>query len=310
MRLLSSEMTLLETAITSLRLGDLNQSWSAAQRGIELSCDRRDTKEFWEYRFVYAEVLRIRGHFEGALGYLEALGLPSGQDSDIYASQEMHRGYCSGLLGRHEASKQLLRRAEKRAGDAGLWELRCEVLLRQAMVSYLQGDYASSGRIYRVVLEECKKFDSWYIHSMALIGVGKVLMIQRHFADAVPWFQEALAIVERMRANYAKSGIWEELAVCELGMGNSAKALKLLQDAERINLELGAMPCHQICVANIGNVYFVNGDYLTAISHYERALKIARETKDPVSIQKWSHNIEFAFSKLREQTAKVASAVK
>jgi len=129
-------------------------------------------------------------------------------------------------------------------------------------------------------------------------------MIQRQYSEAVPWLQRALAIVENKRAKYAMARLWADIAVCELGMGNHAKALELLQDAERVNLELGALPNFQVCVANIGNIHYATGNYLKAIAHYQRALKIAQEIKDPVSIQKWSHNIGFAFSKSREQAAK------
>jgi tetratricopeptide (TPR) repeat protein len=104
------------------------------------------------------------------------------------------------------------------------------------------------------------------------------------------------------------AGIWSEMAVSELGLGNQAKALELLKQAEKVNLEKGAMPSYQICVANIGNVYCHQGNYLKAIAHNQRALNIAREIKDPVSIHKWSHNIEIAFSKIKEQSANTPSA--
>jgi tetratricopeptide (TPR) repeat protein len=122
------------------------------------------------------------------------------------------------------------------------------------------------------------------------------------------WLEESFLIVEKQGARYIEAGLWSEIAVCELGLGNSAKALTLFEKAEGVNLELGAIPNYQVCVANIGNVYFQDGDYPKAISHYERALKIAREIKDPVSIEKWTHNIELAFSKLKEQSGKTSES--
>ncbi len=294
-----------EIAIEALRIGELNNAWNAAEEGIRINQDR-SSKEFWEYRFVRAEILRIRGRFEEALGFLEVTGAPPEQHAHLLATWKMHCGYCLGFLGRYIRSRQLLQEAESEINVLGGPDLRFEVLLRQAMISFLEGDYTNSDRIYRVALEECKRTDDWYIHSAVRAGVGKILMIQREFAAAIPWFRDALRIAEQKHAKYAVAGLWSELAVCELGLGDPGKALKLFQDAERVNLELGALPNYQVCVANIGNVYFATGDYPTAITHYQRALKLANEIKDPVSIKKWSHNIEMAFAKLTEQAKQAA----
>jgi tetratricopeptide (TPR) repeat protein len=78
--------------------------------------------------------------------------------------------------------------------------------------------------------------------------------------------------------------------------------MDLLRKVERTNLELGALPNLQICIANIGNVFCATGDYLNAIAHYRRALQIAEKIKDPVSIRKWTHNLHIAFAKSRDQT--------
>jgi tetratricopeptide (TPR) repeat protein len=295
-------MTRTQTAIDALRVGNLDRAWSLTEEGLKAAPDARYA-EFWQYAFVRAEVLRIRGRFEEALEYLDGLGTPIGLKLEILISYDMHRGYCLGLLGRYDSSRCLLAKAQASASDAGLCDLRCHILLREAMIMFLQRDYSNSGRIYQSVLDESRESVDWYVYSAALAGVGKVLMIQRQYSDAVPWLQRALAIMEKKQAKYAIARVWSDIAVCELGMGNPAMALNLLRSAERVNLELGALPNFQVCVANIGNIHCSRGDYLKAIAHYQRALKIARAIKDPVSIQKWSHNIEVAFSKSLEQAA-------
>jgi hypothetical protein len=40
--------------------------------------------------------------------------------------------------------------------------------------------------------------------------------------------------------------------------------------------------------------------FLTAVDYYRRALSLAREIKDPVSIEKWSYNIRLAYARLRQ----------
>jgi hypothetical protein len=45
--------------------------------------------------------------------------------------------------------------------------------------------------------------------------------------------------------------------------------------------------------------YLHRRDYFTAISYYQRALELAREIKDPVSIKKWTFNINLAYARIR-----------
>jgi hypothetical protein len=39
--------------------------------------------------------------------------------------------------------------------------------------------------------------------------------------------------------------------------------------------------------------------YFTAIKYYERALALARQIKDPVSVKKWTRNINLAYARIR-----------
>ena len=52
-------------------------------------------------------------------------------------------------------------------------------------------------------------------------------------------------------------------------------------------------------MANIGNVYLQGRDYFTAISYYEKALALAREIKDPVSVNKWTYSIRLTYARIQ-----------
>lgn len=58
------------------------------------------------------------------------------------------------------------------------------------------------------------------------------------------------------------------------------------------------MPNYQVCLANIGNVYLYRREFLTAISYYQRALELARELGDQLSIGKWLRNLGQAYAQL------------
>lgn len=93
--------------------------------------------------------------------------------------------------------------------------------------------------------------------------------------------------------------VWSELAVCYLGLGDDERALELFRQAERVNFESGVVHNYQVALANIGNVYLHRRDHFAAISYYQRAIALAREIKDPVSIKKWTRNINLAYARIR-----------
>ena len=175
------------------------------------------------------------------------------------------------------------------------------------MIFYLQEDYTASDRVFRQILDASQQTEGWYFRANALWGIGKNLMIQKHFREAIAWLNDALALFEQAGARLSIAVTWSELAVCHLGLGDDRRSLQLLQDALQVQSELGVPQNHLVALANIGNVYLHRGDDLTAIDYYRRALSLAREIKDPVSVQKWSHNIRLAYTRLREAVDRMGS---
>jgi len=174
-----------------------------------------------------------------------------------------------------------------------------DVDLSWAFIFFRQKDYVSSDRLFRAALDLAEKVGGWYLRGHALWGIGKNLMIQEHYEEAMPWLNESLGIFENAGARLSMAMVWGELAVCYLGMGQDEKALELFRRAERVNQEARVVHNYQVVLANIGNVYLHRRDHFTAISYYQRALALAREIKDPVSIKKWTRNINLAYARIR-----------
>lgn len=124
-------------------------------------------------------------------------------------------------------------------------------------------------------------------------------MIQTHYKEALPWLEQALEIFEEAGAQLAIAVVWEEMAVCQLGLGNDQLSLDLLRRAETVQLKAGTVANYQVVLANIGNVFLHRNDFTTAISYYQRALTIARKIEDPVSIRKWTYNTTLAYMRMR-----------
>jgi len=278
-----------------LRLDELDGASRIVEDELGRVEDQGNNPEIWRLRFVRAEIMRLRGHAEEALKYLEAresLYPPDASDAESLVGLLMHSGYCCGRLGRYQRSDLLLAEAEEKAGRFRLLELLCEVYQRQAMIFFRQQDYSSSDRISRTILKLAEEVGGWYFRGNALWGIGKNLMIQEHYRDAMPWLQESLEVFEGVNARLSVATVWSELAVCHLGLGDDEKALG--------DIEAGAIHNYQVALANIGNVYLHRRDYLTAISYYRQAVTFAREIGDPLSTKKWTYNINLAYARIRQ----------
>ena len=125
-------------------------------------------------------------------------------------------------------------------------------------------------------------------------------MIQTFNEEGIPWLEQSLAIFQGANAELSIALVWGELAVCQLGLGNDQLSLASLRKAETAQLKAGTVANYQLVLANIGNVYLYRRDYATAISYYQRALAIAREIKDPVSIRKWTYRYQSGYMRMRE----------
>jgi tetratricopeptide (TPR) repeat protein len=231
--------------------------------------------------------------------YLESLHAPDASDFESSAALKMYRGTYAGYLDRYQASRHLLEEAEAIAREAGLIELVGDIHLSRAFIFFRQKDYASSDNDFRRALKLADEVGGWYLRGYGLWGVGKNLMIQEHHREAMPWLEEALGIFEAAEARLAVATVWNELALCYLGMGDDETAMELLRKAESVDHECGVIHNYQVVLADIGNVYLHRRDYLTAISYYQRALALAREIKDQVSIKKWTRNINLAYARIR-----------
>jgi tetratricopeptide (TPR) repeat protein len=213
----------------------------------------------------------------------------------------MHRGICCGYLGRHENSHRLLSEAETAAQNARLWRLIGDIRLFRAFIFYRERDYGFSSELYRSVLELQEAANDWYLRGHGLWGVGKNLMIQEQYEDAVHWLVRPLEIFENENARLAMALVWSELGVCYLGLGEDDKALGLFRKSEVVDVECGLLHGYQIDLANIGNVYLQRREYMMAISYYRKAVAVARGIKNPLSVKKWTYNINLTYARIRAQ---------
>lgn len=290
-------------AIELLRRDNLDGAERIAVAALTRLGDRGNSEEAWQLHLIRADVMRLRCKTDEALAYIASSETACSSEScnlPTIAAVKKTESYCLGHLGRYEVSRRLMSEAENLAGQTGILELQCEVLQCQAMIHYLQRDYDSSAQCFHAILRASDQVGGWYFRANALWGIGKNHMIQLRYHEAIPWLEGAEEIFQAEGAELPVAVTWSELAVCCLGLGDDRKSLQLLENAIEIQRKLGVKQNFLVGLANIGNVYLHRGDHLRAIEYYCRALELANEIKDPVSIQKRSYNIRLAYARLRD----------
>jgi tetratricopeptide (TPR) repeat protein len=80
-----------------------------------------------------------------------------------------------------------------------------------------------------------------------------------------------------------------------LHLGETAKALELPEGSAAAFHANGSVSNYQVSLADIGGDYLARGEYLKAISYYRRALELARQLEDRLSVPKWLRNLANAY---------------
>lgn len=294
------------TALALLRNGYIDSAWKASEKGIQAVGTDRSQREFWAFNFIRAQILSVRGHTHEALRYLDSLGIPYPQDNESVIALDMHRGYMLAMLGRYESSRSLLSRAENLASSSDLPELQGEIRVRQAMVAYLEHDFATAQKLYQSMVDLQEEKYGTYLYCVALAGLGKTYMAGKQYRDALFWLGRSFALATAGGCGDMPPAIMAEMGVCYMGLGDLDKSLELHLQVDRLLLKSGGRRNYPVNLSDIGNVYLQKGDYPTAIAYYERALAIAKEMEFASCIEKCTFNIKLAYARFSKSLSESA----
>jgi tetratricopeptide (TPR) repeat protein len=133
------------------------------------------------------------------------------------------------------------------------------------------------------------------ITGLGSAGIGKNLMMNGRPREAVPWFERALTIFEKEGSRLHVAAMLSELGACHFGLDNLEESLELLLQADKIELEAGAHPGRQIWQI-LGIFIFDVASMLGPFSYYQRAIEIAKQSDDRISVYKWLKILIVAYS--------------
>lgn len=232
-----------------------------------------------------AEIARRRGRPEEALRLLRAaratpLAPPRVQ---VQASLSEGSALCEAARGEaaYERAQALLSDAARRAAATQDERLRAVVQLRRGKCALDQQRFDAADRLTSEALRMARAVGSPQLEAYASGNLGLIRLQTERYDAAAQRFRHTLALVERLGDDLARVKTILNLAVCDLSLGDAARALPALLEgaslAERRNYpgELRKLLFH------VGLAYQQLGRYDEAAALYHQAAQVPRDGEAP-----------------------------
>ncbi len=286
---IASPEKLYQESLLKLNRGELLDSLLGAETGLH-EFPSPDSKWYWEFTVLKAEILLQQHHTKEALALLEPDPSRSFEDTDLAVRRKMTQGIAHGYLLDFKAAERLLAEAESIA-NRGRSGLLGEVILRKGTLDFLRNESAAARSAYRQTLQIARQQKDPFLEAAALGSLGLVATKQEHYDESIDWNSAAL---EKSRTVGAKSSVARILGNTGwsyLELGEYENALELFQQAEKTAEQTGLERLEIDSLLNIGNVHSEQGEYETARQAYQRVLPLATRVDHKVAITECYGNL-------------------
>lgn len=219
------------------------------------------------------------------------LGLPDAQLADLRALSLLCQGDPLRLADlRLRQAARLLRlgqlyqaldaaaEAEQAAERADDERLRAEALRLRGETYERLNDYPRAVAAVQEAIAMFASQDNPSRHARAEIALGRIMLAQARYDDALEHFGPALMLVERTGNRWLERVLRNNLAVAHFCHGNLAQALEQANRGLRLCLEFGDRAREGDIATVMGIIHLALGGYDTARRFLDRALLLHRET--------------------------------
>jgi len=274
-----------------LRLGNVKEALALADRGCQQWRRHPDSRPYWQFRILKAEVQLAQGHAKDAIPLLEG-ELPGGPDfQELAVRQRMNQGYARFVLADYPEAKRLLDEAAGLAQRAGAPALLAEVELRRAISLTRLGDPRGAERCLQTARQIAVRIGDAYLETAVFGNLGYNLLNAGRYDEAIPWFEQALAAAEATRAKKLTSTTLGNLGRCYYGLGDFDKAISFYLKAEAMAAEMGNLFGRQIWLGDLGEAYRERQEHSKAVASFGQALAVSRRLGERFSTVQWLNSL-------------------
>lgn len=280
-----------ENARLQFRQGKLREALAQVDRTLQKLASHPEPA--WRSRFLLlrSEILFALGRPEEALKILDGDAPGAADSPEVRVRWGLFRGRAKTILRELPEASGLLEEALRLALETGQPALRAEVELMRTVFFFRRQNWTSAEASARDALEYAKGSGDPYLEAAAFGNLGTRRLFNYRFDEAVPWYEQSIAVSEKHGYLRFSAMTRHNLSICYQSLGDYDKALQLLYQVEREYAEIGDVVGQEKCFGDMGNVHLLRGDSAAAISSVRKALALARQLQDPDDIARWQSSL-------------------
>ncbi len=181
--------------------------------------------------------------------------------------------------GKFEESMKCLNSAFSLAEKAEDSLLKARVEFQMGLTEYTKQDFKKAREHYLKVVRETKKSSNTKLHCDALINLANAEMDSGNL-DAIDYFLAAETIAREEHDKIRLTWILSNRGILEAKIGNTERAIMLLEEASEIAMETQNLRFAANCAVTLAGIYFDLEDFPKVEYFGNNALTIARKTGD------------------------------
>jgi tetratricopeptide (TPR) repeat protein len=282
----------------AFRAGRLAEAVEACQRGIERAHRQGEEDECWRLRILLSQCVCFKGDFAGSIALLEASPVGEGVSAETRGRILNQKAFNLSRSGNFVAAKAALDEASELAAACGSPQLSAEIEINRSTLCFYLAKYDEVGICAHAALQIGEEQNLPLIKASACAAMGKSAMYRGHPAEALPWFERALAIYEDEGAIFYAHIMRSEVGCCHFALQEYDQAEGHFVHALEASRASGALASLHIDLANMGCLHLSRGEFGPAISYFQQAVQIARNLGDAISVAKWLQNLALTYSRM------------
>jgi CHAT domain-containing protein/Tfp pilus assembly protein PilF len=283
----SDAANILQQARLLQQHGELERALNLANSGLSHCGKQAELDWCWKFRLLKAEVLLLQTKPSEAASLLPASGPGLEDKPEIQARLLFERGWYYYELPDYSQSEQLLDDAYQLATSYRMWRLAAEIELRRGAVLARLGDAAGSDHQFRDALHLARLSNDTYLETSALGNLALLQVGAGRYDEAISSFGQVVTLSRQIQSKSFEARNLNNLGYCYIQLGQPEKAAQLFEAAQKLGSEIGVLVDVHMGLGRLGEWYAGQGNYSTALSYYQRAVEVARQSHSQYWLAKW-----------------------
>jgi CHAT domain-containing protein len=280
-------------ALSSLRDGDFEKSLAELRRVARPARGARENDAEWRsrLRLLEADVLIEQNRHAEAAALLDAEADDSQRPPEVRIVRRALNAKWALRRSQFQKAAELLNEAGQLAAANSRRDLSAEVNILRGELLGRQRRFAQAEAAYQEARRFAADLGDGHRQARALKDLGLVRMLQARSEEAIPLLLQALAISERLGADYTTAGAANNLGMCYAQLGDYDKALFYREQALRL-----ARPSARLAevLGETGTLHLDQGEPRQAAEFYRRALSAAEQFGVLPEAARWAGNLTLA----------------